>query len=69
MLKFYPKKKISEIKMSEEFQLKKFEDYGPTMPMPTILAFAKYGFICAQILKYNQLDTFIQEFILCESPG
>ncbi|MBQ2653402.1 MAG: hypothetical protein IJF83_07595 [Methanobrevibacter sp.] len=55
--------------MSEEFQLKKFEDYGPTMPMPTILAFAKYGFICAQILKYNQLDTFIQEMIKCESPG
>ena len=55
--------------MSNEFQLKKFEDYEPNMPMQDILAFAKYGFICSQILKNYGLEDIIQEMITCETPG
>ena len=31
--------------------LKKFEDYENKMPLPTIRAFAKYGFITYQLHK------------------
>lgn len=55
--------------MSNKFQLKKFEDYEPTMPMQDILAFAKYGFICHQIFKNENLLDIIQEMIKCETPG
>ena len=56
--------------MSNKFQLKKFEDYESAMPMQAILAFAKYGFICRQILKNENLDDIIQEMITCkDTPG
>ena len=56
--------------MSEEFQFKKFEDYEPTMPMQTILAFARYGFLCAQIFKNNEkIPDNLQEMITCDIPG
>ena len=55
--------------MSNKFQLKKFEDYESAMPMQAILAFAKYGFICHQILKNENLDDIIQEMITCDTPG
>lgn len=55
--------------MSNEFQLKKFEDYEADMPMQDILAFAKYGFLCAQILKHKNMTDVIQEMIKCEIPG
>lgn len=57
--------------MSDKFQLKKFEDYEPTMPMQDILAFAKLGFICSQILKNEKQLSYdvIQEMIKCETPG
>lgn len=56
--------------MSNKFQLKKFEDYESSMPMQDILAFAKYGFICRQILKNEKIDDIIQEMITCKNtPG
>ena len=56
--------------MSNKFQLKKFEDYESAMPMQAILAFAKYGFICRQILKNENLYDIIQEMITCkDTPG
>ena len=56
--------------MSNKFQLKKFEDYESAMPMQAILAFAKYGFICKQILINENLDDIIQEMITCkDTPG
>ena len=57
--------------MSKEFQIKKFEDYESTMPMQDILAFAKLGFICSQILKNEKQLNYdvIQEMIKCKTPG
>ncbi|WP_405287632.1 hypothetical protein [Methanobrevibacter sp.] len=55
--------------MSNEFQLKKFEDYEANMPMQDIIAFAKYGFLCSQILKNENILDIIQEMIKCETPG
>lgn len=68
-IKKIPKEKKVRM-MSNKFQLKKFEDYESAMPMQAILAFAKYGFICKQILKNENLDDIIQEMITCkDTPG
>lgn len=54
---------------NEQLKLKKFEDYEENMPMQDILTFAKIGFICAQLLKNENMPDIIREMIKCDIPG